>query len=107
MSVLLDALSWLLLVAGSLFVVTGGVGLLRMPDFYSRLHPSGLVDTMGAVLIVAGLMLQAETWQVPAKLALILVFLFFTSPTATHAVAHAALAGGLKPWTKSDGKDED
>ena len=107
MSVLLDALSWLLLVAGSLFVVTGGVGLLRMPDFFSRLHPSGLVDTMGAVLIVAGLMLQAETWQVPVKLALILVFLFLTSPTATHAVTHAALAGGLKPWTKSDGKDED
>ncbi len=107
MSATLNLVSWLLLMSGSIFVVLGGVGLLRMPDFYSRMHPSGLVDTMGAVLIVAGLMLQAETWQVPAKLALILVFLFFTSPTAPLAVAHAALADGLKPWTKSDGKDED
>ncbi len=107
MSVLLDILSWLLLMAGSFFVVTGGIGLVRMPDFFTRLHPSGLVDTMGATLIVAGLVLQAEEWQVSVKLLLVLVFLYFTGPTATHAVAHAALVGGLKPWTKSKGKGQD
>ncbi len=107
MSVLLDILSWLLLMAGSFFVVTGGIGLVRMPDFFTRLHPSGLVDTMGATLIVAGLVLQAEEWQVSVKLLLVLVFLYLTGPTATHAVAHAALVGGLKPWTKSKGKDQD
>ncbi len=107
MSGLLDALSWLLLMAGSLFVITGGIGLVRMPDFYTRLHPAGLVDTMGAALIVAGLILQAEAWQVAVKLILVLVFVFFTSPTATHAVAHAALAGGLEPWTRNPGKDAD
>ncbi len=107
MSVLLDILSWLLLMAGSFFVVTGGIGLVRMPDFFTRLHPSGLVDTMGATLVVAGLVLQAEEWQVAVKLLLVLVFLYLTGPTATHAVAHAALDGGLKPWTKSKGKDQD
>ena len=107
MSVLLDILSWLLLMAGSFFVVTGGIGLVRMPDFFTRLHPSGLVDTMGATLVVAGLVLQAEEWQVSVKLLLVLVFLYLTGPTATHAVAHAALDGGLKPWTKSKGKDQD
>ncbi|MCH7887812.1 MAG: monovalent cation/H(+) antiporter subunit G [Proteobacteria bacterium] len=93
--------------AGSFFVVTGGIGLVRMPDFFTRLHPSGLVDTMGATLIVAGLVLQAEEWQVSVKLLLVLVFLYLTGPTATHAVAHAALVGGLKPWTKGKGKDQD
>ena len=107
MSVLLDMLSWLLLMAGSFFVVTGGIGLVRMPDFFTRLHPSGLVDTMGATLVVAGLVLQAEEWQVAVKLLLVLVFLYLTGPTATHAVAHAALDGGLKPWTRSKGKDQD
>ena len=107
MSALLDILSWLLLIGGSFFVVTGGIGLVRMPDFFTRLHPSGLVDTMGATLVVAGLVLQAEEWQVAVKLLLVLVFLYLTGPTATHAVAHAALDGGLKPWTRSKGKDQD
>ena len=107
MSALLDILSWLLLIGGSFFVVTGGIGLVRMPDFFTRLHPSGLVDTMGATLIVAGLVLQADEWQVAVKLLLVLVFLYLTGPTATHAVAHAALDGGLKPWTRNEEKDQD
>ena len=105
MSLILDLLSWLLLIAGSFFVVTGGIGLVRMPDFFTRLHPAGVVDTMGASLVVAGLIIQEGATQVSVKLLLILVFLFFTSPTATHAVAHAALAGGLEPWTKGKRKD--
>ena len=108
MSALVEVSSWLLLIAGSLFVVTGGVGLVRMPDFFSRLHPAGLVDTMGATLVIAGLALQAlqdGLAQVAIKLILVLVFVFFTSPTATHAVAHAALASGLEPWTKDHEKD--
>jgi multicomponent Na+:H+ antiporter subunit G len=107
-SVALDVLSWLALGAGAVFVVGGGIGLVRLPDFYTRLHAAGLVDTLGAFLIVVGLALQAGLTQVTIKLVLILVFLFFTSPTATHAVAHAAVAGGLKPWSRStDRKDDD
>ncbi len=107
MSLIADALGWLLLLAGSFFVVSGGIGLVRMPDFFTRMHPSGVVDTLGAALIVAGLIVQAGPTQVTMKLLLILAFLFFTSPTATHAVAHAALAGGLVPWTRKKRKDGD
>ena len=107
MSLIADALGWLFLLAGSFFVVSGGIGLVRMPDFFTRMHPSGVVDTLGAALIVAGLIVQAGPTQVTIKLLLILAFLFFTSPTATHAVAHAALAGGLVPWTRKKRKDGD
>ena len=107
MSLIADALGWLFLLAGSFFVVSGGIGLVRMPDFFTRMHPSGVVDTLGATLIVAGLIVQAGPTQVAIKLLLILAFLFFTSPTATHAVAHAALAGGLVPWTRKKRKDGD
>ena len=107
MSVFVDIASWSLLLVGGFLIVTGGIGLIRMPDFFTRLHCAGIVDTLGTALIVAGLILQAGMTQVSIKLVLILVFVFFTSPTATHAVAHAALAGGLKPWTKNDGKEDD
>jgi len=101
-SLAIDILSWMLLIGGGLVVVAGGIGLLRMPDFYTRLHPAGVVDTLGVAAIVAGLMLQAGLTQVTIKLGLILVFIFFTSPTATHALAHAARVGGLKPWRNVD-----
>ncbi len=107
MNLLIDIASWALLIAGSFMVIVGGIGILRMPDFFTRLHPSGLIDTTGAALIVAGLILQAGLSQTSIKLGLIVVFLLFTSPTATHAVAHAALARGLKPWTKAAKQEED
>ena len=107
MNLLIDIASWALLIAGSFMVIVGGIGLVRMPDFFTRLHPSGLIDTMGAALIVAGLILQAGFTQTSIKLALVVVFLLFTSPTATHAVAQAALARGLKPWTKAAHEEDD
>ena len=107
MNLLIDIASWALLIAGSFMVIVGGIGIVRMPDFFTRLHPSGLIDTTGAALIVAGLILQAGLSQTSIKLGLIVVFLLFTSPTATHAVAHAALARGLKPWIKAAKQEED
>ena len=107
MNIVIDFASWALLIAGSFMVIVGGIGIVRMPDFFTRLHPSGLIDTMGTALIVAGLMLQAGLTQTSIKLGLIVVFLLITSPTATHAVAHAALARGLKPWTKAVKQEED
>ena len=109
MTMVLDILSWLLLIGGGFFILTGSIGLLRMPDFFSRTHPGGMVDTMGAGLTIAGLMLQGGLTLVTTKLALILVFLLLTGPTATHALAHAALVSGLKPWTRrgSEAEPED
>lgn len=100
-NLLIDALSWLCLLGGGFFVIVGAVGLLRMPDFFTRLHASSVTDTLGAGLLLAGMALQAGFSQASIKLGLILLFLFFTSPTATHALAKAALHGNLRPLTGS------
>ena len=100
MILVIDILSWTLLAGGSFIILTGSIGLLRMPDFFTRTHPAGMIDTLGATLIVGGLILQSGFTQVTIKLALILILLFLTGPTATHAVAQAALASGLKPWRR-------
>lgn len=97
MAVLIDLLSWLALLGGVAFAVIGSVGLLRMPDFYTRLHAAGITDTLGAGLILLGLMLQAGWTLVGVKLLLILIFLWFTSPIATHALSRAALADPENP----------
>lgn len=97
MTGVLDIASWVLLSVGGAFILAGGVGALRLPDVYTRMHAAGLTDTMGTILVLAGLMLQAG-WTLPIfKLLAILVFLLLTSPTAAYALANAALLSGLKP----------
>ena len=96
-ALIIDAASWAFLVLGSLFVIVGALGLIRMPDFYTRMHAAGITDTLGADMILLGLMLQAGLSLVTVKLVLIGAFLFFTSPTSTHAIANAAFTAGLKP----------
>ena len=98
MNMLWDIIIWIFLVTGSLFAVIGGVGIVRLPDFYSRLHGGGVTDTMGAGLIMVGLMLQAGATLVTVKLLLILFFLLITSPTSCHALAQSAMIHGLKPF---------
>jgi multicomponent Na+:H+ antiporter subunit G len=94
---LLDVASWAFLIAGSLFVITGGIGLLRLPDFYTRIHAAGITDTVGSWLILIGLCFQAGLTLVTAKLLILLFFLVATSPLASHAVAKAAFLRGLDP----------
>lgn len=94
---LLYGMSWALLLGGGFLGITGGVGILRFPDFYTRLHAAGITDTLCAGFILLGLMLQAGLGLVTVKLLFILLFLTFTSPTATHALAKAAVHGGLTP----------
>jgi len=94
---ILPFLGGLGLLAGAGFCLVGAVGLLRMPDFYTRMHAASVIETLGAGLILCGLLLQAGFTLVGAKLLMIGLLIFFASPTASHALARAALLRGLKP----------
>jgi multicomponent Na+:H+ antiporter subunit G len=97
MELLLDIASWFLLIIGGAFVFIGGVGALRMPDFYTRMHAASLTDTLGTVLVLTGIILQAGLTLAAIKLVAIMVFLLLTSPTAAYALANAARLSGLAP----------
>ena len=97
MSALLEVVSWALLLAGSFFSVLAGIGLLRLPDFFSRVHGAGILDTLGIGLLLAGMIVQAGLTMTSVKLVLIALFIVITGPTAAHALARAALHAGLRP----------
>ena len=97
MGVWLDVLSWSLLSIGGAFVLIGGIGAVRLPNFYTRMHAASLTDTMGTILVLVGIMLQSGASLATIKLTAILVFLLLTGPTATYALANAALLSGMKP----------
>ncbi|RKQ70887.1 multisubunit sodium/proton antiporter MrpG subunit [Litorimonas taeanensis] len=86
------------LAGGLFFVMAGTIGVIRLPDFYTRLHAAGMTDTLGAELILLGLIIQSGFSQMSLKLLLVAFFLLVTSPTATHAIAHAAYKSGLEPF---------
>ena len=96
-SMIIDGLTFILLFAGGGFVLIGGIGALRLPNFYTRMHAASLTDTMGTLLIIAGIMLQAGLTLATIKLFAILAFLLLTGPTASYALANAALLSGIKP----------
>lgn len=98
----LDVVSGLLMAAGAFLLLSGGVGLLRFPDFYTRVHAVGLTDPAGAGLILLGLLLRVNTWETAIRLVIILLFLTLTSPTATHILAHAARRDGVPVWREGD-----
>lgn len=101
---LVDILSWVLIVGGGVFCLIGGVGMLRMPEVFTRMHAAGIIDTAGLGLMMIGLMLQAGFTLVTAKLILIVVFVLYTSPMSTHALAQTAISTGIKPLL-ADGAD--
>lgn len=97
----------LLLLFGGLFFFTGGaIGILRFPDFYSRMHPAGKLDTAGQFLVLSAVALYViddlsfQHILTAAKIGLIVIFVYITSPTATHAIVDAGVRAGLKPWRK-------
>ena len=105
----MNILVTLLIIGGLVFFTGGTLGILRFPDFYSRLHPAGKLDTFGLMTTLGALALYvAFSDHAPLtalKIILIVVFIFLTSPTATHAILDAGVRAGLKPWRKSQ-KDE-
>ena len=98
-----DILSWCLIGLGCFFVLIGALGVLKLPEFWSRLHAASVVESAGMILLIAGLCIPSGLSLITVKLILLIVFLFLTGPTATHAVASAALVSGMKP--KSDLKE--
>lgn len=97
MTFFINTASWVSLVLGGIFCIVGAIGLLRMPDFYTRMHAASVIETLGAGLILLGLMLQAGLTLVSVKLLMLGLLILFVSPTATHALARAAMVRGLKP----------
>jgi multicomponent Na+:H+ antiporter subunit G len=106
MALFADIVSWSLILAGGAFLVIGAIGLVRLPDVFSAFHAAGLIDTLGIICLFLGLIVQAGFGLVSIKLALILGFLFFTSPIAAHALAQAALGDGLRPELTSRDQGE-
>ena len=104
---IIDILSWAFIILGTFSLITGAVGVLRLPDVYTRMHAASITDTLGAGSIILGLMLQAGPTLVAAKLLLILVFIFFTSPASSFALAHAALSSGVEPILDADLREKD
>lgn len=100
--------SILLIAVGIFFFFAGAVGVIRFPDFYSRLHPAGMIDSMGLLLSMSGLALYVLAHEglteiailTAIKIILIVIFVYITSPTATHAIVDAGIRAGLAPWTK-------
>jgi len=90
-----------LAIAGLGFVLAGVIGILRLPDFYTRLHAMGKCDTLGVALLMAALMVAQGVSLVSLKLLLIVVFVWLGNPTATHALGRAAIRSGLVPVTKA------
>ncbi len=97
MNFIIDIASWAFIGAGGFFCVVGAFGMIRMPDLYTRMHASGVLDPFGACLILIGLMFEAGFTLVTAKLAVLVLLLLFTSPVACHALGRAALHRGVKP----------
>lgn len=102
MAVLADVATWVSIAIGAAFALIGAFGMVRLPDVFARMHAAGIIDTVGIGFLLIGLMFQAGFTLVTVKLALILVFVFFTSPTATHALAQAALKGDVRPRLDAD-----
>ncbi len=97
MTALLDGVSWLFILGGAFFTLTGALGILRLPDVFTRMHAAGMTDTVGAGLLLVGLCFQAGDVFIVFRLLLIVALLWFTSPIATHALAKAALHGEMDP----------
>ena len=95
-----ETLSIIFMCIGTFFMLSGSLGILRMPDFFTRLHPAGVTDSMGAPMILLGVIVHYGFSLVSAKIFFIILLLLLANPTATHTLAQTALVAKLKPLTR-------
>ena len=100
--VAIDIIAIIFISLGVFVLIVGTIGLLRLPDFYTRMHAIGKCDTLGLAMVLVGLALYEGLTLLSAKLLLIAVFLFIANATATHAITRAAIKAGMVPWTKKE-----
>lgn len=106
MDMFMEILSGIFLLTGALLILAGGIGLIRFPDFYTRMHATGVTDTLASTMIIIGMMLLNPGALAIMKLVIILLLILLTSPTAGHALAKAAFRSGLKPISKNKSQQE-
>jgi len=94
----------ILVTSGILFMLVGSVGIIRLPDFYSRTHSVSKSDTLGIIFVIMGLVVYEGFTQSSLKLILIILFIALSNPVGTHALARAALKKGLNPFYTDDEK---
>ena len=99
---LLGFASWALIGAGTFFIIVGAVGILRMPDLFTRMHAVSVSETLGAGMLILGLMLQTSFDFVTLKLGFVYLLFFFTGPVVAHALAQAALHEKIEPLLSED-----
>jgi multicomponent Na+:H+ antiporter subunit G len=97
---ILEILSGIMVVVGVFLFASGTLGLLRLPDFYCRMHATGKCDTLGALLALTGMAIYNGFNLVSLKIIFIVIFIFLANPTATHAIGRAALVNKVQPWRK-------
>lgn len=107
MALLVDIIAVFFMLGGTFFMLIGSIGLNRMPDFYTRSHASGKVDTLGIMMFLTGMIFFEGMTINSAKLLLIIAFVALTSPVATHALTRRALLFGLKPWYGPENDKDD
>jgi len=102
-------MNWLalaLLVIGGVFLAISSIGLLRLPDFYTRAHAVGKAETLGSMLVLIGLAVHNGADLTSLKILLILAIIFITNPTATHALMRSAFRSGVAIWKNNDAADK-
>jgi len=97
-----EVLSWALILLGSFFTVVGALGLVRMPDVFTRMHAASVTETLGVGFLILGMCLQAGLGLVTLKLFFLLALFFFTAPVVTHALAQACMHEGIRPVLAED-----
>jgi multicomponent Na+:H+ antiporter subunit G len=98
----IDIISTMFLAAGTLVMITGTVGLLKFPDFYTRMHATGKCDTLGQILIIVGCVIYEGFTFITIKLLLVAAFYLLVGPASTHALMKAAYVTGVPVWKKGD-----